>query len=76
MTRELRPQFHDRNPADAIVGGDCTLEGLSADARDLLRPGKAVIVVRDRDGQKTGALATIVEREEKAQGQLRISLDS
>jgi hypothetical protein len=76
MTKELRPLGFDRNPRDAIVGGVCELEGLPEDARDLVKPGKAVLVVNEQNEPKRAASATVLETETLASGNLRLTLDS
>ena len=76
MTKELRPLGFDRNPNDAIVGGVCDLEGLPEEARDLVKPGRTVLVVNEQDGAKLAASATILETEPLASGNLRVTLDS
>jgi hypothetical protein len=76
MTRELRPLGFDRNPQDAIVGGICDLEGLPEEARDLVRPGKTVLVIDEGNDQKRAASATVLATETLAGGNLRLTLDS
>ena len=41
MNRTLRPEGWDRNPELAMDGAVVFLEGLSAAAKELLRPGRA-----------------------------------
>jgi hypothetical protein len=47
MNRSLRPVGFDCSTVPAFSGPEAILEGLSAQARDLLKPGRAVIVARD-----------------------------
>jgi Baseplate J-like protein len=75
MTKELRPLGFDRNPRDAIVGGVCELEGLPEDARDLVKPGKTVLVINEQNEPKRAASATVLEAETLASGNLRLTLD-
>lgn len=76
MTRELRPLGHDRNPSPAVAGGFCTLEAQSPAARDLVKPGKTVLVVHERDGVKKAGSALILSDETLADGTIKLALDS
>ncbi len=75
MTRELRPLGYDRNPQDAIVGGVTDLEGLPAEARDLVKPGGSVLIVNEIGEPKLVASATVLETETLTNGNLRLTLD-
>ncbi len=59
MTRVLRPVDHDRSMSDAITGGIAFLEGLSAEAAALLKPGRRLIVDYTKDDAHLAALATL-----------------
>jgi hypothetical protein len=76
MKTELRPLGFDRNPNDAIVGGVCDLEDLPEEARDLVKPGKTVLIVNEQDEEELAASATVLETEALAGGNLRVTLDS
>ena len=47
MKAILRPVDHDRSQQPAVVGGDAIIQGLSDAARDVLKPGRAIIVERE-----------------------------
>jgi hypothetical protein len=76
MTRRLRPLGYDRNPDPAIDGGTCELEELSETARNVVKPGKTVLVVHERDGVKKAGSATILTTEVLSGGKLRLTLES
>lgn len=67
MTRTLRPVNFDRDQRDAIQGGTAELKGLSAPARDLVKPGRDVIVVYDGVNPKVatvGVISSVVNKGE------------
>ncbi|MCC0029726.1 MAG: hypothetical protein H6891_05435 [Brucellaceae bacterium] len=76
MTRVLRPLGYDRNPDDAVADGACILEGLSAEARDLVKPGKDMLVVHERDGARKAGQATVTGTEIQSNGTLKVTLES
>jgi hypothetical protein len=47
MKAILRPVDHDRSQQPAVVGGDALIQGLAEAARDVLKPGRAMIVERE-----------------------------
>jgi hypothetical protein len=76
MTRRLQPLHHDRNPVPAIEGGIVCLEGLAPEALDLVKPGRAALVVLEREGaEKQAGQATISEVEPIGDG-LKLTLVS
>lgn len=78
MMRSLRPEDWDRSPEPAIDGAEVRLAGLSPDARELLRQGRACLIEDERGGASQGGVdpvqATIVEAIDAAQV-LRLVLD-
>lgn len=76
MTKVLRPLHHDRNPDDAVADGACILEGLSDAARDLLKPGKDMLIVHERDGVKKAGQATVTGTEVQTNGALKVTLET
>jgi hypothetical protein len=71
MTRALRPVDWDRSQTDAFVGHEARLAGLSQAARQLLRPGRELIVDYDPGGtgeQRQAAKAQLTEIEHLAAG--------
>lgn len=74
MTEEMRPLHHDRNPRDAVVDGAVELIGLAPEARDLIRPGKTCIVLRERDDTREAATAEVVETRQIGSARLRVHL--
>lgn len=76
MTRELRPLGFDRNPRDAIIGGVCELEGLTAQARELAKVGNKVLIVNSAGEVPKAACATILKSESLTNGNLKLTLDS
>ncbi len=73
MTRTLRPLNFDRDQRDAVRGGIVDLTGLSAEARELVKVGRDVIVVHEANGEKS-ATKGVVDVVEDRGAFLRISL--
>lgn len=59
MTRELRPQDHNRSMEDAVSSGLVQLKALPAKARELVKVGRDVIVVYEKADDRRGAHAAI-----------------
>lgn len=60
MTRTLRPAGYDRNRKAAISGGLCSLKIPSPAARDLVKVGRDIIVVYEKEeDEPLAALATV-----------------
>lgn len=76
MTKELRPLGFERNPDAAVSGGVCDIEGLPPEARDLVKPGKTVLIVNEQLEPMVGASAAVVEVTTLNSGNLRVTLDS
>lgn len=78
MTRTLRPVEYDRHQVDAIVGGISCLEGLSSQAQSLVKSGRDIIVVYEKDETRLAARAklTAVEPSGSAGQFLKITVQS
>lgn len=76
MTRRLRPLHHDRNPEPAIVGGIVYLAGLAPEAGDLVKPGRAALVVREREGEEKEAGQATIREVERVGSKLKVTLVS
>ncbi|GJL53835.1 MAG: hypothetical protein NPIRA02_09670 [Nitrospirales bacterium] len=63
-TRTLRPINYNRDQNAPIVGGVAELEGLSAEARNLVKAGEKVIAIFDKDEPPKSALAVLTSVEE------------
>jgi len=79
MTRTLHPVDYNRDQDDAIVGGVAYLKGLSIEAQNLVKVGRDIIVVYEKDGDRLlAALAnlTSVEPHDTGNQFLRITIES
>lgn len=76
MTRRLRPRHHDRNPEPAIVGGIVILQGLSPEARDLVKAGRVAHVVLEREGEEKEAGQAMIAEVEPVGFELKVTLVS
>ena len=78
MLKALRPVNHNRSETEAIdSGGVAKLdwEGVSDEARQLIKIGRDVIIVRERNGNRKAAVAVIRKIEHSAED-VRITLTS
>ena len=77
MTRELRPLDYDRSPTTRSSAASAPLTGLSEAARNLVKPGRTVLVVHERNDVKEAAhSATIAGGRSRSRRRLRMVLDS
>ena len=78
MKAILRPVDHDRSQQPAVVGGDALIQGLSDAARDVLKPGRAIIVERETAAGREAVHAVLVSFEQSSvnPGLTRITLST
>jgi len=75
MSRALRPKDYNRSMDNAVSGGGAELEALPTEARALVKVGRDVIVVYEKDDDRRGAHATITAIETTNQ-LLKLTLES
>lgn len=75
MTEAIRPWQWDRNPRPAFAGAVVILEAIAADAADLVRRGRPVLV-EDERGTVAPVLGAVQEAFPQAGGKLKLVLQS
>ncbi|WP_147127621.1 hypothetical protein [Shimia ponticola] len=74
----IRAQGHDRNPERLLPGSSrvITLDGVSAEARGVLRPGRAIILSDEMAPGQSDVSASIIKIEQESPLRLRIEPDA
>lgn len=67
MTRTLHPVEYNRDQSSAVNGGVASLAITSSEARDLVKVGRDVIVIKEKDDEPLSAHAVILSIEETAE---------